>query len=89
MNCRKRTCYLRDFEEDDLVSPNNPNKRRIYWYKSQEDYKQKLKIKKLQCQNKKLVKKINNMESLIGHLKNENKISENCFTILKVRYTCI
>ncbi|KAF0711491.1 THAP domain-containing protein 1-like, partial [Aphis craccivora] len=69
---KKRKSYLKDFEEDDL---NSPNKRKIYWYRSQQVYKQHcLKIKQLRSTTQGLKKKLRTMENLIEHLKDEKKM---------------
>lgn len=66
----KRMCYVGDFKLSDLDSP---RKRRCYWrttVKNIKMYKQKLNA--AQKKNRRLLKKIKNLNDLANHLK-ENK----------------
>ncbi|XP_022180310.1 uncharacterized protein LOC111040644 [Myzus persicae] len=78
----ERKWVFGDFKADDL---NTPRKRKRYWDISQQNVsKYKSKTKLLQNKNTWLTKKVKNLCQLIDHLKEENKISENCFSHLKV-----
>lgn len=68
---------------DDIKSPNS---RLKYWIASQKTVtNQRKRIKFLHKQNEKLKTKIDTLENLVNHLKDEkNLISDNCFTVLKV-----
>jgi hypothetical protein len=79
----ERKWVFGDFKADDL---NTPRKRKRYWDISQQTVsKYKCKTKLLQNKNTWLTKKVKNLCQLINHLKEENKISESCFSHLKVR----
>lgn len=79
---RKRKSLFGDFNVEDLRTP---TKRKRYWNVSQATVRDfKIKTKSLQNKNAWLRKKIKNLSQLINHLKEEKKISDNCFTILKV-----
>jgi len=72
-----------DFHETDL---NNPGKRKRYWQISQNSYLSLRKQNKLLLsQNLAMKREIKNFRQLTNHLKNKNKIAENCFSVLKVR----
>ncbi|CAI6356482.1 unnamed protein product [Macrosiphum euphorbiae] len=78
----ERKWVFGDFKADDL---NTPRKRKRYWDISQQTVsKYKCKTKLLQNKNTWLTKKVKNLCQLIDHLKEENKISESCFSHLKV-----
>ncbi|XP_060841280.1 THAP domain-containing protein 1-like isoform X2 [Rhopalosiphum padi] len=80
---RKRKYYVGDFKSiDDLESPNS--RRKLLYAAKKSSEKHVSTIKKLRVQNYSLQQKISNFEQLIDHLKNENKINENCFSFLKV-----
>lgn len=67
---------------DDVESPNSRRQLFVAAKRSNERYQSV--IKKLRKQNYDLERKILNLEQLIDHLKNENKIDQNCFSMLKV-----
>lgn len=72
-----------DFHETDL---NSPGKRKRYWQISQNSYSSlKKRNKLLLSQNLAMKREIKNFRQLTNHLKNKNKIAENCFSVLKVR----
>jgi len=80
---RKRKCFFGDFKSESEIK--TPSSRKKYWIASQEKVKiLKNKNKKLRNENLYLRNKIKNIEELIEHLKDKNKISDNCFTMLKV-----
>jgi len=67
---------------DDIESPNS---RLKYWNESQNTVRQqRKKIKLLTNKNRYLQKKVNNLNSLLKHLKEKNCINDNCYTVLKV-----
>jgi len=71
-----------DFSQEDL---NSPIKRRKYWYITQKNSQNYFKkIKNLRKRNQRLLNKVKTMGNLIDHLKEENKISGTCHTVLKV-----
>lgn len=77
--------YVGDFESPSDIE--TPNSRLKYWHASQSVIlEQKKKLKKLTNDNENLRNKIKNLSSLIEHLNEEKKlISENCYTVLKVK----
>ncbi|KAL4084496.1 hypothetical protein QTP88_027938 [Uroleucon formosanum] len=79
---RKRKCFFGDFKsESEIITPNS---RRKYWISSQNKVRiLKRKNKKLRNNNLYLKNKIKNLQELVEHLKDKNKISDNCFTMLK------
>lgn len=80
---RKRKSYMGDFHETDL---NSPGKRKRYWQISQNSYSSlRHRNKLLLSQNLAMKREITNFRQLTNHLKNKNKIAENCFAVLKVR----
>jgi len=79
---RERKAVFGDFKVDDL---NTPRKRKRYWDVSQQTVKKyKSKTKLLRDKNIWLQKRVKNLSQLINHLKEERKISDNCFSVLKV-----
>lgn len=67
---------------DDLESP---NRRLKYWLATKREQKHKDNIiLRLRKQNLILKKKVTTMEQTIEHLKPDKRITENCFTFLKV-----
>lgn len=78
----KRKCYIGDFSLSDLDSP---RKRFRYWKTTNnciKTYKKKLSAS--QKKNFRLLKKIQNLNNLASHLKDNKLISEECFALLKV-----
>lgn len=74
--------FFQDFEVNDL---NSPRRRLKYWKTSQNMmYKYKKNFKNLYNKNAWLRKRVKNLSNLVDHLKTEQKISDNCFSILKV-----
>ncbi|XP_050439629.1 uncharacterized protein LOC126845113 isoform X3 [Adelges cooleyi] len=80
---KKRKTYVGDFKSvEELESPNS---RLKYWLASKKTITtQQRKIKNLRQQNYRLNQKIKNLDQLIDHLKDEKKINENCFSLLKL-----
>lgn len=71
-----------DFEASDL---DTPRKRKRYWKLSQQTVlKYRKHVKELQNKNYWLRKRVKNLTQLVDHLKNEQKISDGCYSILKV-----
>ncbi|XP_029345255.1 uncharacterized protein LOC115034061 [Acyrthosiphon pisum] len=82
---RKRKCFIGDFDVQDL---NSPRKRLRYWSESQNTIKKyKREILLTKKKNKRLLNKIKNYRQLINHLKNKNYISDNCYSVIKVKTT--
>lgn len=82
---RKRKCFIGDFNVQDL---NSPRKRLRYWTESQntiKTYKREILLTKKK--NKRLLNKIKNYRQLMNHLKNKNYISDNCYSVIKVKST--
>ncbi|KAF0721234.1 THAP domain-containing protein 1-like [Aphis craccivora] len=78
---RKRKTFVGDFNENDL---NTPRKRKKYWNTSQRTFNEyKRRIKSLENRNQYLKNKIKNVEQLISHLQKTNKISDECYSMLK------
>jgi len=71
-----------DFVIDDIESP---NRRLQFWHASQRSFhSQRRTIKDLRTKNYRLKKTIFNLDQMIDHLKNENKIDEKSYKLLKV-----
>lgn len=70
----------------DISDIHSPNSRLQYWVASHSTLeKQRKRIKYLHKQSVDLKKRINSLDDIIKHLKDEKKlISYNCFTVLKV-----
>jgi len=62
-----------------------PRKRKRYWKVSQQTVvKYRKQVKNLHSKNYWLRKRVKNLTQLVDHLKNEQKISDGCYSILKV-----
>jgi len=69
-----------DFEETDLKCP---RERIKYWHVSQKTYKTlKAQNTILHSQNVAMKREIKSFHELMNHLKNENTITDHCYSIL-------